>query len=207
MTDKKGNSNLLKKSWNFLWHDESLAGWVVSLVVIFLFIKFIFFPGLSLLLGTKLPLVVVESSSMSHNAFIFGEFDGWWLKNHAWYESKNITRSEARKWVLKSGFEKGDIILLIGDETPKAGDIIVFEAGQRHPIIHRIVEINNARGESSESGENRENTLITYTTKGDGNPDHISLDYNIKDEQVIGRAVLKIPKLGWVKLLFSGIFD
>ncbi len=193
--NKKESSNILKKFWNFLWHDESLAGWVVSLVVIFLFIKFIFFPGLSLILGTKLPLVVVESSSMTHNAIIFGEFDTWWSDNHAWYESKGINRPEARKWTLKSGFEKGDIILLIGDKTLERGDIIVFEAGQRHPIIHRIVEIDELNGASE------------YMTKGDGNPDHISLDYNIKEEHVIGKAVLKIPKLGWVKLLFSGIFS
>jgi len=186
----------IKKFWDFLWNDESIWGWLVSLAVIFIFIKFIFFPGLSAVLGTNLPLVVVESESMSHQAFIFGEFEPWWNEHHQWYQERGITKQEARMWTLKSGLEKGDIAAVVGyrNSEPRIGDIIVFNAGQIHPIIHRIINIEERNGETY------------YSTKGDGNSDQISLDRDIKRDQIIGRAILKLPKLGWIKLLVVQIF-
>ena len=195
---KEANINFFKKSWDFLWNDESVVGWLVSLIVIFLFIKFIFFPGLSFVLNTNLPLVVVESESMSHHAFIFGEFDSWWNDNNQWYESRNIKKTDAKKWSLKSGLEKGDIAVVIGysdDSDPKIGDVIVFDADQRHPIIHRVVDIKSVNG------------MKVFSTKGDNNPDQLSIDKDITRDKIIGRAVIKIPKFGWIKLIFVGIFS
>ncbi len=194
---KGDNINFFKKSWDFLWNDESIVGWLVSLVVIFLFIKFVFFPGLSFVLNTNLPLVVVESESMSHHAFIFGEFDSWWEDNNQWYGSRNINKADAKKWSLKSGLEKGDIAVVVGygDSDPKIGDVIVFNADQRHPIIHRVVDIKSVNG------------VNVFSTKGDNNPDQLSIDKNITHDKIIGRAVIKIPKFGWIKLIFVGIFN
>lgn len=190
-------SNFFKRSWNFLWNDESVWGWLVSLIVIFIFIKFIFFPLLSFSLGTTLPLVVVESSSMSHHALIFGEFEFWWSLNHEWYNLRNISHSEAKLWDLKSGLEKGDIAVVVGyrgDSIPKIGDIIVFNAGQTHPIIHRVVNIESVNGEKR------------FFVKGDNNPDQLNIDKDIPIDAIIGRAIIKVPKLGFIKLIFSGIF-
>ncbi|MEK6919361.1 MAG: signal peptidase I [Nanoarchaeota archaeon] len=191
---KRGN--FFVKFWNFLWNDESIWGWLVSLIVIFVFIKFIFFPGLSFVLSSSLPLVVVESSSMSHQAFVFGEFNHFWSLNHVWYEDRNISKFMAKSWPLKSGLEKGDIALVVGyrNSDPVIGDIIVFNAGQQHPIIHRVVDIQSVSGKKF------------FFTKGDGNPDQLSLDKMISRENIIGKAIIKIPKLGWIKLLFVGIF-
>jgi hypothetical protein len=190
------NKSVFKRSWDFLWNDESITGWLVSLVVIFIFIKFIFFPGISAALGTSLPLVVVESSSMSHNAFIFGEFDSWFSENSGWYRTRGINRSSARLWDLKSGLEKGDIAVIVGyrDSDPKVGDVIVFNAGATHPIIHRLVSIEVINGE------------VRYFTKGDGNPDQLMLDKNISRSNIIGHAVIKIPKIGWIKLFVVNLF-
>ena len=102
----------------------------------------------------------------------------------------------AKSWPLKSGLEKGDIALVVGyrNSDPVIGDIIVFNAGQQHPIIHRVVDIQSVSGKKF------------FFTKGDGNPDQLSLDKMISRENIIGKAIIKIPKLGWIKLLFVGIF-
>ena len=56
----------IKKSWKWIWNSDSIWSWIVALIVIFIIIKFIFFPTLSLIFGTSLPLAGVESSSMDH---------------------------------------------------------------------------------------------------------------------------------------------
>ena len=50
-----------KKAWNWIWNSDSIWSWIVALIVIFIIIKFIFFPTLSLIFGTSLPLAGVES--------------------------------------------------------------------------------------------------------------------------------------------------
>ena len=59
---------LAKKLWYYLWEDEGIIGWIVTVIVSFIFVKFILLPGLGLLLGTPFPVVAVVSSSMDHNA-------------------------------------------------------------------------------------------------------------------------------------------
>ena len=56
----------VKKGWDWVWNSDSWLSWVVALVIIFVFVKFVFFPILSLMFGTSLPLAGVESSSMDH---------------------------------------------------------------------------------------------------------------------------------------------
>ena len=78
----------LGRFWNFL-KEDTWQSWLVSLVLAFLIIKFIFFPSLSFFLATPLPLVVVESCSMYHSA----GFDSWWDSNTGWYDRTS------RQWV------------------------------------------------------------------------------------------------------------
>ncbi|MEK6820447.1 MAG: signal peptidase I, partial [Nanoarchaeota archaeon] len=163
----------------------------------FIIVKFIFFPALSLLLSTPLPLVVVESSSMHHPGSFVGNviglqdnFEAWWQEEGSWYEGVGIAEEETEKWPLKTGLEIGDIVLVSGYGSREVGDIIIFEAEQKYPVIHRVVEIVE------------ENNSLYYKTKGDNNPGQLSLDKNISNSRVIGKAVLRIPKLGWIKLAF-----
>ena len=186
----------LKRFWQFLQGD-SLASWIVSLILVFLFVKFIFFPLLSLILQTKLPLVVVESESMHHSGSFFGNlfltqnnFEKWWQERGGWYEERGIEKKDAEKWPFKTGFDEGDIIIVYGDENPEVGDVIIFNAEQRHPVIHRIVKIHDR----------------TYSTKGDNNIDQIYFEKSISQDVLIGKAVFRIPKLGWIKLVFARVF-
>ena len=199
---KRGNEkNFFKKCWKFVWYDDSILGWITSLLVIFLVVKFIFFPFLFFVTGTPLPLVVVESCSMYHQNSklgLFSNFDNWWESESSKYEKFGINKEEFEKFNMHNGFNKGDIIFAVGtnSEKVKKGDIIIFqpnsESIQQTPIIHRIASTN------------------PIGTIGDNNPIQFKLTNNqlkldessIKDEQLIGRAVFKVPLVGWTKLIF-----
>ena len=189
----KKNTNIIKKFWNFLWNGDSLLSWVCFLIFIFVVIKFIFFPTLSLLTGTSLPIVIVESCSMYHDA---RDFDKWWEANGEWYKDKDITKEQFKDFKLINGFSKGDIFLINGvdkDEI-KLGDTIIFTSGQSaRPIIHRVVN------------------LSPLATKGDNNDGQFSSannlagidETNITEERIIGKATnIRIPLFGWIKLIF-----
>ena len=73
--------NFWKKFWFIVWKDNSLKGWIISILFLFIVIKFIFFPLLNLVTGTTLPLAIVESCSMHHKGNIFSNFDNWWERH------------------------------------------------------------------------------------------------------------------------------
>ena len=99
---KKGDiKKFWKKLWYILWEDQSLKGWVFSIIFLFVFIKFIFLPGLSLLTGTALPIAIVESCSMYHKADIFSNFDSWWERHENKYSPYIINNLDFDEFPLK----------------------------------------------------------------------------------------------------------
>ncbi len=198
---KKYPESLLGKIWYFLWKDDSIWSWIASLILAFILVKFVFFPFLSFIFQSPMPLVVVESSSMFHSGGLIKDVTGfgtqddvnqWWKNAKSWYEGNSIQYEQIKTWSFKSGLDKGDIIVIKGSKNLKAGDIIVFNAGQQHPIIHRIVKIH-----LTEQG-------AFYETKGDNyatNSNQLAIEKEIKPEQIVGKAVFRIPKLGWIKLI------
>ena len=193
--DKKGTKEKLKRLYEFIWKEDTLASWVVSLILIFLIVYFIFFPLLSLIMGSPMPLVVVESTSMHHpGGFIENtlglesSFGQWWEGKKEWYIERNINYSRARGWPLRTGLEMGDIVAVVGANQLEIGDIIIFRANKRHPVIHRIIDIEKEDGRT------------IYQTKGDNNRDQIPTERKILKNQIIGKAIFRIPKVGWVKL-------
>jgi signal peptidase I len=228
--------NQLKKFWKFIWYDDSILAWVLNLIVAFLVVKFIIYPLLGLLLGTGFPVVAVVSGSMEHaytpkldssgeytlspdgekliyiycsdfyykekstlNFRDFRDIDDFWKNCGGWYEENNITQTQFESFSFSNGFNKGDIIVITGRSVIEVGDVIVFQGRSSNPIIHRVVEINKV------------NNNPLYTTKGDHNVNTSPLlgEINIPEDRVIGKAVFKIPWLGWVKIWFSdalGVF-
>ncbi len=189
----------IKKIWHFIWEEDSIWSWLVNLALAFILIKFIVYPGLGLLLGTSFPVVAVVSGSMEHD----GSFDEWFqspaycgsfCSQEEWYAFYSITEEEFKEFSFKNGFNKGDIMVLQGIEPKniKSGDVIVFISREGYdPIIHRVVSI---------TGD--ETTGFVYQTKGDHNSDSGDIDMEIAESSVIGKAIFRIPLLGWIKILF-----
>jgi len=183
----------LKKFWFIVWKDDSLKGWFISIIFLFILIKFIFFPILSLTTGTQLPLAIVESCSMYHSGNLISNYDSWWTKHNNKYSDLSLTKEEFQNFIFKKGFNKGDILFILGTNPDKLkiGDVIIFNGGTSNPIIHRIVSIR-------ETEEGR-----IFSTMGDNNNGQLSVEKNIRENQIVGKAVFKLaPYLGWVKLVF-----
>ncbi|MBR9676137.1 signal peptidase I [Candidatus Woesearchaeota archaeon] len=179
----------LKKTWAFIWYDDSLLSWALNILLAIILIKFVVYPGLGLVLSTPYPIVAVVSGSMEHD----GSFDDFWDGQGRFYEDRNITKEIFLEYSYRNGFNTGDIMILYGTRPKNIdlGDVIVFQSPARpDPIIHRVVNKWESEGE------------YHYTTKGDHNPaihDNIGED-DIVDNRVIGRAVFRVPYLGWVKI-------
>lgn len=182
----------LKKTWNFLWKSDSVWSWLVSFVLAFIIVKFLIYPGLGLILGTGFPIVAVVSGSMEHGN---NDFSAWWEDNKEWYESNNIKIEDFENFEFKNGFNKGDIMILVG-ESPQninIGDILVFQSNLDNPVIHRVVKVWDVDGE------------YHFQTKGDNNVDSGQglNELDITEDRVVGRAVFRVPYLGWLKIAFS----
>ena len=185
---------LLKRVWHFIWYDDSLLSWIVNLILAFILVKFVIYPGIGFVLDTEFPIVAVVSGSMEHEGL---RFEAWWDENGKWYSDQGISKEEFKRFVFNNGFNKGDIMFLKG-VAPKninTGDVIVYEITQnRNPIIHRVVEVREA-----EEG-------YEFITRGDNN-NQIDKPVNEKQIERTGKAVFRLPFLGWVKIWFIGIFN
>ena len=183
----------LDRVWFLLWKDDSLKGWIFSIIFLFVFIKFIFFPRLSLVTGSSLPLAIVESCSMYHQGNLLSNFDSWWERHEEKYSGFIINDLDFKDFPLENGFNKGDILFIVraNPEKLKQGDIIIFNAGQRNPIIHRIVNIREVDGKK------------IFSTIGDNNNGQLSFENSVTEDILVGKAVVKLaPYFGWVKLVF-----
>lgn len=192
-----------KKIWHFIWEEDSIWSWLVNIILAFVLIKFIVYPGLGLILGTDYPIVAVVSSSMEHES----SFDDWWTNSQEWYWDQGITEEAFMMYPFKNGFNKGDIMVLKGKKPNEieVGDVIVFVSHRYRPkadpIIHRVVKIWQEDGK------------YLFQTKGDNyitnrnsinSCDQVACvdETKITEEQVLGKAVFKIPLLGYIKIIF-----
>jgi len=194
LMNKKEFKKLLKKTWHFIWEDNSIWSWIANVIIAFILIKFIVYPGLGLLLTTSHPVVAVVSESMEHNM----KFEEWWEKNKDWYIENGINNKDFETFSFRNGFNKGDIMVLTGKDAEylEIGNVIVFRGSRKDPIIHRVVKKFDDNG-------------IYFQTKGDNNEDSISneaLDETrIGEDIIIGKAVLRVPLLGYIKIWFVEI--
>ena len=218
-----------KNVWYFIWEDNSIWSWLVNVILAFIIIKFIVYPGLGFFLGTTHPVVAVVSSSMEHKTVIscagngnmlnskkceeysysmcgnaydgkkYFNFDEYWQECGSWYEKNGIDKDKFSGFSFKNGFNKGDIMILIGKDIGeiKVGEVIVFRSNRKDPIIHRVVK------------KWQLNSTYYFQTKGDNyrtNPVSIKSAFldetSISDEQIVGNAVARIPLLGYIKIWF-----
>ncbi len=195
-----------KKLWWFLWEDNSIWSWLANIVLAFVLIKFVIYPVLGLMLGTGYPIVAVVSSSMEHDA----GFDEWWttkvccvdascsnrLSPEEIYSSYGLTKEDFKELPYKNGFNKGDIMILQGPKELAVGDILVFWTDSRkEPIIHRIIQVKGVAGDH------------VYKTKGDHNCASATFEQSITSDRMIGKAALRVPFLGWIKIGFVSLLN
>lgn len=204
MSTSRDWKTTIKKAWRYFWHDDSVGSWLLNIVVAFLVIRFLVYPILGAVLGTNFPIVAVVSESMEHSLFneaICGNkpsdykesFDNYWDTCGNWYQQHNITKEQFSSFSFRDGFNKGDVIILWRANHLKVGDVLVFQASRAQPIIHRIVAIKT------------ENENTYYQTKGDHNGDSIGSvlgETHIDSSRIEGKGVIRIPYLGWLKILF-----
>lgn len=214
--DTSQAKDALKKVWHFIWEDDSIWSWIVNIILAFVIIKFIVYPGLGWIFGTPLPIVAVVSESMEHTAgsnLLCGKrvidynnnIENYWQVCGDWYEQINISKNEFESFPFKNGFNKGDLMILFGakPENIRQGDVIVYRAQRPDlkpdPIIHRVIlKWSN-------------NSEYYFQTKGDNNPavinDTVIGEAEIGKDRILGRAVLRVPLLGYVKIIFVQIIN
>ena len=197
--------------WHFFWEEDNLWSWALNIIVAFILIKWVIYPGLGLILNTNYPVVAVVSQSMEHNGIGFNQ---WWAEGRQYHEAFNITQDDFQDFPFRNGFNKGDIMILYGVDGVNIGDVVVFWGGKKEPIIHRVVK------EWNDSGE------IFFQTKGDNivtNKRSIQLYVNvfgmtvpkgtegaikvidetgIAKKDVVGKAIFRVPYLGYIKIWF-----
>ena len=193
----------LKKIWHFIWHEDSIWSWIVNLILAFVIIKYLIYPGLGLALGTPAPIVAVVSGSMEHDL----PFDQWWIDESCcdnycskkmvqgeFYEERGLTKNQFDIFPFRFGFDKGDIMFIHKRSEIKTGDVIVYNIPtRRDPIIHRVIDVLEEHGKKY------------YATKGDHNCGVASFERAIPEEDVLGKASIRIPFLGWIKIIFVKI--
>lgn len=150
-----------------------------------------FFFGLHLVLGTAVPVRVVESGSMC--VPYDGGCDGWsHTFDHTLHVGDIIVIQQVNPADLNTNYPNSDIIVYENPTDPTAT-----------PIVHRIVVTYEVNG------------TLYFQTKGDGNGgkwpatpspqeyDSHSLWSNgqgVPQNLVIGKVVMRIPYFGWITL-------
>jgi hypothetical protein len=163
--------------------DVLTKGWTGNIFYIALGVLcavIFYFVILRFALGTDLPMVAVVSNSMKHESTLE-------ITHYQWLE-KNMkyNRSYIDSWPIGNGFSVGDMPVIRGEEGYKVGDVIVYSVpGGSAPIIHRIIKINSDG---------------SYQTKGDNNNGQWPYELSVKKEQVHGKVIFIIPKLGYFKV-------
>ncbi len=178
------------KAWHFLAHEDSVASFIIDAILVVLIGYYIVYPSLGLVFGTSYPVVAVVSDSMDHHSI---GFEDWWNGTGKYYDEYNISKDEFRGYYLKNGFSKGDVLVVVGVEHKnlKIGDVIVYKTAARSdPIIHRLVMIDNES--------------LMFGTQGDANAKQWDWERGISPDQINGKAIFLIPKIGWVKV---GVVD
>jgi len=95
---------------------------------------------------------------------------------------------------MRPGIDVGDIVIIseVPVEDIHKGDIIQYQTSDTAiPVIHRVYDIQN------------EDNIKLFITKGDDN-DEPDID-PVYPEQIMGRAVFTIPKIGWVPITLKNM--
>jgi len=166
---------ILPKFLSDTWYGNVLLGVLVAVVF--------YYVILSTLLSTSTPVVAVLSGSMEHTATLETTYYKW-LEQNLGYNKTYID-----SWPVHDGLNVGDMPIVKGEREYKIGDVIIYSVvGSDAPIIHRIITINNDG---------------SYQTKGDNNDRQNNYEFHVKPDQIKGKVIFIIPKVGYFKVLLN----
>ncbi len=220
--------SLFAKAWHFLWHDNSPWSWVANIILAFILIKFILYPGLSFALNSQLPIVAVVSGSMEHKiapnclkyqlgtglclSYASAQYD---ICGHNYSSGQSLSFKEywslCGKWyesrlnVTESQFDAFPF-----SNGFNTGDIMVVYGKKHSDIVVGDVLVWRALDGTPiihrvVSVRVAVDGSYVFATKGDHNADQITSSLRaetaITSQQVIGVAVFKIPFVGYVKIM------
>jgi len=171
-----------KSSW-----ERLTEGWIGAIFYVFLGIGLALVAKQMLTFGlsTSTPVVAVVSPSMQHDQADQTHYQ--WLEQRLGYDESYV-----KSWPVPTGFLIGDMPVVQGVNEYVVGDVIVYSVPEQNfPIIHRIIKIN-------EDG--------TYQTKGDNNFHQLPYEFSVREEQIHGKVIFIIPKLGYFKVIITKVF-
>ncbi len=169
---------ILPKVLTDTWWGNILLGFLAAVVFYYII--------LSTVLSSNTPVVAVVSGSMEHDASVENDHYGWLEKN------LDYDRAYIDSWPIDNGFNVGDMPVVRGQEKYRIGEVIVYSVeGINAPIIHRIIKINDDD---------------TYQTKGDNNSGQLHYEFSVKPEQIKGKVIFIIPKIGYFKVIINRLF-
>lgn len=147
------------------------------------FFYFTFAGIMTLAFRTDSFWMAVISPSMVHDG------EGW----REYYTDRGYDPS---KFPLQGGFERGDLLIVQGVNSFSeiaVGDVIIVDMGPGViPLVHRVAAIWEEDG------------TARIMTKGDANAGTLSVERSIKPEQLLGKVVFVVPKVGFVSLWSQG---
>ena len=126
--------------------------------------------------------MAVISDSMKH------DWGGW----SQYYTDHGYDPSQ---FPIQSGFERGDLLIIQGVYSVSevaVGDVVVMDQGPgRDPLVHRLAAILEENGEAR------------FITRGDASWNRNKFE-QFEPEDILGKVVFVIPKIGHIALLFQG---
>jgi hypothetical protein len=223
-----GNKGFWGKVWYFVWHSNSIWSWVANIIIAFVLIKFLVYPGLGLIMGTTHPIVAVVSESMDHRMLhpcksydlsgtkcLQVDSTKWALCPTTFTKKSSVDFDfywencgkwyETRHNISQEQFE--DFPFMSGF---KRGDIIVLHGKKPADIKVGEVIVFKANKEYPIIHRVVAKRLLGgewyFTTKGDHNQDSIDdaviAEVKISEDRVLGVSWFKIPFLGYIKIKF-----
>jgi signal peptidase I len=116
-------------------------------------------------------------------------------------QSDNIMTFDTSKFPIQGGFERGDLLFIQGVSSVSeisVGDVLIIDRSPIMPLTHRVLAMWT------------ENGKVRFTTKGDHNTppynsqEILSDDLSIRPEQVVGKVIFVVPKIGTLSLWLQG---
>lgn len=178
---KENKKSKKSASWKRL-----TEGWIGAMFYVFLGVglALVAKQTLTFALTTDMPVVAVVSQSMQHDRAEISYYK--WLRDNLGYSEGYVD-----SWPIPTGFLVGDMPIVQGSDEYNVGDVIVYSApGQEFPIIHRVIKIN---GDGS------------YQTKGDNNLNQLPYEFSVRKEQIHGKVIFIVPKLGYFKVILTKV--